>query len=247
MTQQRVSPVVITSLLPATVTQIVRGALGQSVNLQSWQDSNGNVLSSFDQFGRLRVRTTTTSAFSAAITAASAGTVGLMVQGAASQTANLFEAQDSAAAVMASITPNGSATILRNFTVGAATVDTTARTVLSGGAADTIKLIVRGVASQTVNLQEWQDSTNAVLGGMQSNGQLFGLQIKTSNARIFISEANSGGQIIYTRQTAAATNPGANTAAMYFRDGTNAGTLKLVVRAGTAGAETTILDNIPTA
>ena len=32
---------------------------------------------------------------------------------------------------------------------------------------------------------------------------------------------------------------------MYYRDGTNAGTLKLVVRAGAAGAETTILDNIP--
>jgi hypothetical protein len=39
--------------------------------------------------------------------------------------------------------------------------------------------------------------------------------------------------------------PGANAGRLYFRDGTNAGTLKLVVRAGAAGAETTILDNIP--
>jgi hypothetical protein len=34
-------------------------------------------------------------------------------------------------------------------------------------------------------------------------------------------------------------------ARLYFLDGTNAGTLKLVVKAGAGGAETTILDNIP--
>ena len=55
-----------------------------------------------------------------------------------------------------------------------------------------------------------------------------------------------GGQVTWTKQTAAATNPGASNARLYFRDGTNANTLKLVVRAGAAGAETTILDNIPT-
>jgi hypothetical protein len=31
---------------------------------------------------------------------------------------------------------------------------------------------------------------------------------------------------------------------LYFRAGTNTGTLKLVVRAGAAGAETSIIDNI---
>jgi hypothetical protein len=34
-------------------------------------------------------------------------------------------------------------------------------------------------------------------------------------------------------------------AQLYLRDGTTAGTLKLVIIAGTTGAETTILDNIP--
>jgi hypothetical protein len=47
------------------------------------------------------------------------------------------------------------------------------------------------------------------------------------------------------KQTAQAASPGAGNAHLYFRDGTNAGTLKLVVRAGASGAETTILDNIP--
>jgi hypothetical protein len=86
---------------------VVRGVSGATGNLQEWQDSSANVLSSFDQFGRLRVRTTTTSAFSAAITAASAGTVGLMVQGAASQTANLQEWQNSAGTVLAKVDTAG--------------------------------------------------------------------------------------------------------------------------------------------
>lgn len=60
-----------------------------------------------------------------------------------------------------------------------------------------------------------------------------------------MAEENSGGRLTMTRQTAASTNPGANVAKFYLRDGTTAGTLKFVVRAGASGAETTILDNIP--
>jgi hypothetical protein len=63
--------------------------------------------------------------------------------------------------------------------------------------------------------------------------------------QFILGTRNSGGELTLVRETAATTNPGANLARIYFRDGTNAGTLKLVVRAGTAGAETTILDNIP--
>jgi hypothetical protein len=60
-----------------------------------------------------------------------------------------------------------------------------------------------------------------------------------------MGEFNNGAIFEFVRATAASYSPGANRATLYFRDGTNAGTLKLVVRAGTAGAETTILDNIP--
>lgn len=55
----------------------------------------------------------------------------------------------------------------------------------------------------------------------------------------------TSGKFILPRSAAAAVNPGANLGTLYFRDGTTVGTLKLVVRAGAAGAETTILDNIP--
>jgi hypothetical protein len=60
-----------------------------------------------------------------------------------------------------------------------------------------------------------------------------------------MTETSAGGGLTLLRSTSANTNPGANFGRLYFRDGTTAGTLKLVVRAGSAGAETTILDNIP--
>jgi hypothetical protein len=56
---------------------------------------------------------------------------------------------------------------------------------------------------------------------------------------------SSGGFIQMAKSTATYPAPGANSAYLYLRDGTNAGTLKLCVKAGAAGAETTILDNIP--
>jgi hypothetical protein len=167
---------------PASTSQvplIVEGLASQSGDLQQWRNSSGTILArvaSGGTIGTSAITSATGSAFritlsdaswSTRIDSVAAGTGVLLVQGATSQTANLTEWRDSSAAIMASITPNGSATILRNFTVGAATVDTTARTVLSGGAADTIKLIVRGVAGQTANLVEFQDSSgtaNAFIG-----------------------------------------------------------------------------------
>jgi len=44
MTQQRVSPVIITSQMPAVATQTLRGAVGQTASLQQWQDSSSNIL-----------------------------------------------------------------------------------------------------------------------------------------------------------------------------------------------------------
>ena len=115
------------SVVPLTVN----GTASQTANLQIWRDSSGNVLSSIDAFGRLRVRTTTTSAFSAAITAASAATVGLMVQGAASQTANLQEWQNSAGTVLANITSAGNLV----FTQAGANITTPAAGRLNIGGA----------------------------------------------------------------------------------------------------------------
>lgn len=108
MTQQRVSPVVITSLLPATVTMTVQGALGQSADLQRWQDSTGARLSSFDQFGQLRVRNAPTGDIAASIGTTYSGNIGLVVRGSAGQTVDLQQWQSSAGSVLVKVASDGS-------------------------------------------------------------------------------------------------------------------------------------------
>jgi hypothetical protein len=117
--------------------------------------------------------------------------------------------------------------------------------ILTAGAAN-IGIAVRGSSGQTADLQVWQNSGGTVVANMQAGGNLKATNVATLNSLAQLAQANSGGVMIMGRQTAQYSSPGANSAALYFRDGTNAGTLKLVVRAGAAGAETTILDNIPT-
>lgn len=126
-----------------------------------------------------------------------------------------------------------------------ASVRTPAQASVTARSAGTKGLIVRAATSSQANLQEWQNSAGSILAVVSQTGGIYGAVIGTNNSRFYGLEENSGAFLALTRQTAAGANLSANQAKIYFRDGTTAGTLKLVVRAGTAGAETTILDNIP--
>jgi hypothetical protein len=108
----------------------------------------------------------------------------------------------------------------------------------------TAKTVVRGAASQSANLQEWQNSAGSSLASITSNGGIFANFLGASGGQFQLSYT-TGGTLRLTRNTALPNKPGANPGVLYFRDGTNAGTLKLCVSAGTAGAEQTLLDNIP--
>lgn len=181
------------------------------------------------------------------ITNAATAVIPLVIKGASGQTADLISWQNSTGAAQASINSAGGFTgygahLMQSFV--------TTR----------IPLTIKGAASQSANLQEWQNSGGTALASISSAGALSvssgnatissagvirAVQVNTISDLATIREANSGGFLRMTRQTAALTNQGANIGGLYFRDGTTVGTLKLVVRAGAAGAETTILDNIP--
>ena len=166
------------------------------------------------------------------ITNDAAATIPLVVKGAASQSTDIFRVQNSTPTTMLAVSQFG-------------------RTNLSGSlfvtptAASEVVAIVRGAASQSANLQEWQNSAGTLLARMTSAGVLRASQVLSLNGLSSMGEFNNGAIFEFVRATAASYSPGANRATLYFRDGTNAGTLKLVVRAGAAGAETTVLDNIP--
>ncbi len=117
-----------------------------------------------------------------------AGTTGLVVNGATSQTASLQEWQSSTGAVLGKVTAAGSlqfsATGSNPSIYGNSTSDngieghsssnlaSKASIVAQPLAADSRGLIVKGFTSQTANLQEWQDSTGAVLSNITSGGAL---------------------------------------------------------------------------
>jgi len=166
------------------------------------------------------------------ITSEGTAVIPLTIRGASGQTSNLIEARQATGDSQFSVSANGSiiaygANLFQSFI--------TTR----------VPVTVRAAASQTANLQEWQNSAGTILARMTSAGVLRASQLLSLNALASMGEFNNGAIFEFVRATGASYSPGANRATLYFRDGTTAGTLKLVVRAGAAGAETTILDNIP--
>jgi len=179
------------------------------------------------------------------ITNATAGNIALQVKGASGQSGSFVEVQANAGNTLFRVNSTGYAVAPLGLIGGGTNQSTNSSSVLANNtfyptSASNIGLAVRGAASQSAGLQEWQNSSGVAVNAIAANGSQYwfgGLSAMLS--------ANSGATLEMFRMTAATGNPGANRARLYFRDGTNAGTLKLVVRAGSAGAETTILDNIP--
>jgi hypothetical protein len=230
---------------------VVRGAASQTANLQEWQNSAGTILASvssagtFNNLGSGTMMTITSSTDNARIAYVRGLSYGLRMG--SNVSAFNVEAVDSTSGT-ASFQPLvlGGSTL--SFSIGGASrvvVGATGTMTVSGFTAASVGMIVRGAASQTANLQQWQSSAAANLASVDSAGNIRGNSVRTLSDFTSLLEANSGGYVRLTRQTSATPNPGANLGSLYFRDGTNAGTLKLVVRAGASGAETTILDNIP--
>jgi hypothetical protein len=136
----------------------VTGATSQSGNLQEWTSSGGQSLTrvrSSGQFGIGSIITGT--ALVVNLDILGAATNGMVIRGATSQTGDLALLQ----------TSDGS-TLLRFNAQGQVQPQSTA------GQAFTIK----GVASQSLNLQEWQNSSGSILNSILPSG---GLLLNTGN------------------------------------------------------------------
>jgi hypothetical protein len=166
-----------------------------------------------------------------------AGNKGVVIRGAGSQTANLQEWQNSAGTVIARIEPSGRFGNTGGSYIGGPNGQVFATTT----SASTIPLISRGAASQSANLQEWQNSAGSVLARIGSDGTLTTPLFVTPNANVRIEEGNSGGLIRLVRLTAAPSVPGANIGRLYFKAGTTGLALFAM---GPTGTEVRIADNI---
>jgi hypothetical protein len=230
----------------ATVTPlVVRGAASQSANLLELQRADAGVA--------FRVRNNGNFGSGGLVTGVNAyinndiigDTKGLIVRGASGQTNNLQEWQNSGGTVLARVTSSGSLVTTQGFAVlGGASISGSIATLLQTSNAARIALVVQGAASQSANLQEWQNSGGTVLARVDSGGNFKATNVATLNSTGQMTEANSGALFVMGRATAQASSPGLNFGTLYFRDGTTAGTLRLATRTGAAGVEETIVDNI---
>lgn len=112
------------------------------------------------------------------VTSSSATNIGAVIRGAASQTGDLIQWQNSAGTDLTSIDSGGSIRFNVNSAPmikwGTATilegVGSTASIRINPYGSTYIGLIVKGTASQSANLQEWQNSSGTAIGTMSASG-----------------------------------------------------------------------------
>ena len=117
----------------------------------------------------------------------SASAIGLIIKGAASQTADLQQWQNSAGTVYASISPYGQLSIGLSPTIYG-----NSRISINTVAATAVGQVIRGVASQTANLQEWQNSAGTVLASIGETGKFYVASTSTTapSAEFVINSSN---------------------------------------------------------
>ena len=202
---------------------IVRGAASQTADLQVWANSSGTALGAVTSSGRIWATSmtvaanggvTTGSQFGVAVSSASS--IGAVIRGASSQTANLIEWQNSSGTTLGYINSEGSIYSANRLvspgdfeargnsfhgspSFSGATVNITTRATTQIGA------IIRGVASQTANLQEWQNSSGTVMARVASDGAFYtGGLSAYSNGNVSIGNVLSASylQSVYTLNVA---------------------------------------------
>lgn len=253
----------VTSTAAGNIGQIIRGAASQTADTLQIQSSTGTILTRITSAGNVGIGTSPTRRLDINADGTAAPPVRISntndnlgiefipnvsrhawLLGAQYNVSNAFEITPSTA-VGGTTFSTPALTVLSTGNVGIGTTSPGARFHATGSVAGSVVAIIRGAASQTANLQQWQTSAGTVIASMSSSGVINATNLATLNNWVYAKEEQSGGQLRLKKSSAAVSaNRATDFAQLYLRDGTNAGTLKLVVIAGTTGTETTILDNI---
>lgn len=208
---------------------LVRGYSGQTADLTQWQDSTGAVLSRVNPAGSLYLTSgvlglgdstvTKTSGFPfilgsgvqapyAWILGVGAGITPLISRGAASQTANLQEWQNSSGSALSYVSASGvlNAPYARLGQVGSDGSTTLLITHHTGAPATNRTLTVRAVASQTGDLQQWQDVNGSSVAGVDSTGKAYvGTTASFGNVSLSVAPKAAGGTGLIIRALASQT------------------------------------------
>lgn len=139
---------------------------GAFSSLESRIESNESAIADLDQ---TYVSLSPASSTQNIIRPSASTTVSLSVRGATNQTANLQEWQKNDGTVLSNITANGSLALSGKLAVGGSLFSGLTNGVQIANSSHK-GIVVRGAASQTANLQEWQDSNGNVLLSVDSGG-----------------------------------------------------------------------------
>jgi len=159
----------------------VRGHVSQTANLQEWQNSAGTVLSAINSSGNLSIgrgstlgaaaftiqSVTPMSLYSGDNTTALHNRIVYLRGNSGGNVMSIASKGDTAHGVGALVITNGA------FTSELVGFGYNGNIYANLQSASTIGLIVKGAASQTANLQEWQNSSGTVLAKVDSTGAMF--------------------------------------------------------------------------
>jgi hypothetical protein len=219
---------------------VVQGVASQAANLQEWQSSAGGVMTYVASNGEVLSNT----GFFRTLRAGAVDVDGLQMQ--------------NGSAAWRAMIQGGTSFVLRDITNSRSPLtiaqSTTSPTVTIGSGsglqvtnfADQAALIAKGVSGQTANLQQWQDSTGAILTAIDASGKLLfgpsGAQDTNlyraaadslgTDDRLIFNLATNGSEVINAKATGDANNRfrlalQATGAAMIWGDGTALGDTNL--------------------
>jgi hypothetical protein len=165
----------ITSEAASVIPLLLKGASGQTANLLSIQSNSTELLfvsaaGNLNVWGQVRVGTSSTLGQFTVLNTTAAN-VGAVIRGAASQSANLQEWQDSAGTLITRIAAQGQLGTTARITVGQTTISTAGQLSVVGNT-DRVQMAVVGNNPQTANLQEWQNSAGTILASITSSGNV---------------------------------------------------------------------------
>jgi hypothetical protein len=174
----------ITSIDTSTKGLVVKSAVGQTANLQEWQDSNGNPLALIDSAGKIQSGNTRIWTNGGESRIEAMGGSQLTLNGNSSASVVIAPSYTTSGTFRFGVPSAGYVNInLLNAgtaTVGEMGIDSVNQFYLKPGsnyglrvisnAIGTPTVIIKGINSQTANLQEWQDSNGNLLAYINANG-----------------------------------------------------------------------------
>ena len=180
----------------AVVGLRVRGAPSQSANLLELQTSDGVLQTAFSPIGYAQIGAGTNPGGQLGIPIGAAVNRGIVIRGAASQSADYLQIQTSAASTALRVTSTGALSVNTASSLGQVTV-------LPASTA-TVGVVVQGLSGQSSDLQQWQNSGGTARAWVNSTGDFFAATVAGRNQLVFLREENSGGLLEVKKQTAAA-------------------------------------------